>query len=118
MIDNAYKQGIMKKFILLAAVAAVLAACGPKVGPEPVGKRADALDASAWDISQWISAVNAPERVISDETGDRAADGARGNHGIHPAAVVKTRVDNRGALVDHAVAPPGEADDDVVQLFR
>ena len=64
------------RFILLAAVAAALAACGPKVGPEPVGKRADALEASAWDVSQWISVVNAPERVISSENGDRAADGA------------------------------------------
>ena len=64
------------RFILLAAVTAVLAACGPKVGPEPVGKRVDALEASAWDVSQWISVVNAPERVISDENGDRAADGA------------------------------------------
>ena len=40
------------RFILLAAVAAVFAACGPKVGPEPVGKRAEALDASAWGVSQ------------------------------------------------------------------
>ncbi len=64
------------RFILLAAVAAMLVACGPKVGPEPVGKRADALDASAWDVSQWISVVNAPARVLSDENGDRAADGA------------------------------------------
>ena len=64
------------RFLLLAAVAAALAACGPKVGPEPVGKRADALDASAWDVSQWISVVDAPARVITDENGDRAADGA------------------------------------------
>ena len=64
------------RFILLAAVTAVLAACGPKVGPEPVGKRVDALEASAWDVSRWISVVDAPERVISDENGDRAADGA------------------------------------------
>ena len=64
------------RFIFLAAVAAALAACGPKVGPEPVGKRADALDASAWNVSQWISVVNAPARVLSDENGDRAADGA------------------------------------------
>ena len=62
--------------ILLAAVAVMFAACGPKVGPEPVGKRTDALEASAWDVSQWISVVNAPARVISDENGDRAADGA------------------------------------------
>ena len=64
------------RFIFLAAVAAALAACGPKVGPEPVGKRADALDASAWNVSQWISVVNAPARVLSDENGDRAADGS------------------------------------------
>ena len=31
-----------------------------------VGKRTDALEASAWNDSQWISAVNAP--VVKDIT--------------------------------------------------
>ena len=64
----------MKKIMLLAAVAALLTACGTKVS-EPVGKRADALDASAWDVSQWISAVDAPVKAADDRS-NRAADGA------------------------------------------
>ena len=48
------------RYLLLAACAAALAACGPKVESDFVGKRADALDASAWESSQWISAVDAP----------------------------------------------------------
>ena len=65
----------MRKMMLLAAAAAVLAACGTKVS-EPVGKRADALDASAWDVSQWISVVDAPVKVWGENDDDRAADGA------------------------------------------
>ena len=65
----------MRKMMLLAAAAAVLAACGTKVS-EPVGKRADALDASAWDVSQWISVVDAPVKVWDEDSDDRAADGA------------------------------------------
>ena len=64
------------RYFLLAACAAALAACGPKVGPEPVGKRADALDASAWEVSQWISVVDAPVKVAEEGADDRAADGA------------------------------------------
>ena len=63
------------KCLLVAAVAAVLAACGQKVGPGPVGTRADALDASAWESSQWISAVNAPV-LRGPRENDLAADGA------------------------------------------
>ena len=41
-------------------------------------ERTEALDASAWETSQWISAVDAP--VVTGKTGDmennRAADGA------------------------------------------
>ena len=65
----------MKKMMMLAAAAAVLAACGTKVS-EPVGKRADALDTSAWDVSQWISVVDAPVKVWGEDDDDRAADGA------------------------------------------
>ena len=63
------------KCLLVAAVAAVFAACGPKVGPGPVGTRVDALDASAWESSQWISAVNAPV-LRGPRENDLAADGA------------------------------------------
>ena len=63
------------KFLFLAAVAAVFAACGPKVGPGPVGTRADALDASAWEASRWISAADAPV-LRGPRQNDLAADGA------------------------------------------
>ena len=63
------------RYLLLAACAAALAACGTDVS-EPVGKRADALDASAWDVSQWISVVDAPVKVWNEDADDRAADGA------------------------------------------
>ena len=39
-----------------------------------VGKRTDALEASAWNDSQWISAVDAP--VVKGHNNGRAADGA------------------------------------------
>ena len=39
-----------------------------------VGKRTDALEASAWNESQWISAVDAP--VVKGHNDGRAADGA------------------------------------------
>ena len=63
------------KYLLLAACAAALAACGPKVDSDFVGKRADALDASAWESSQWISAVDAPV-LKGPRENDLAADGA------------------------------------------
>ena len=42
----------------------------------PVGKKVDALDASAWESSIWLSAVDAPVVTNRGETKDRAADGA------------------------------------------
>ena len=39
-----------------------------------VGKRTDALEASAWNESKWISAVDAP--VVKGHNNGRAADGA------------------------------------------
>ncbi|MDB0739453.1 hypothetical protein PL498_26125, partial [Bacteroides xylanisolvens] len=39
-----------------------------------VGKRTDALEASAWNESKWISAVDAP--VVKGHNDGRAADGA------------------------------------------
>ena len=69
----------MKKILLKTAFAALAAtflisSCTPK--EEVFGKRVDALDASAWDVSSWISVVDCPvvEGIIRD--GDRAADGA------------------------------------------
>ena len=47
--------------------------CAAKPATE-VGKKVDALDASAWGASKWISAVDAP--VVKERKGDRAADGA------------------------------------------
>ena len=63
------------RYLLLAACAAAFAACGPKVESDFVGKRADALDASAWEASQWISAVDAPV-LKGPRENDLAADGA------------------------------------------
>ena len=69
----------MKKLnvsLAIAAIAFFFSACGTKTATEVV--RVDALDASAWDASQWISVVDAP--VVTGKTGDmennRAADGA------------------------------------------
>ena len=39
-----------------------------------VGKRTDALEASAWNESKWISAVDAP--IVKGHNNGRAADGA------------------------------------------
>ena len=65
----------MKKHLLLLLAVLVAASCGPKTAPEFVGKRTEALDASAWEASAWISAQDAPVKVWP-EGGDRAADGA------------------------------------------
>ena len=68
-----------KEFKNWAMVVATLlfASCGTQPVTE-FGGRTDALDASAWESSQWISAVDAP--VVTGKTGDmknnRAADGA------------------------------------------
>ena len=52
----------MKKFqylmTALTALAAMAAGCGNK--EKAAGVRTDALDASAWEVSEWISAVDAP----------------------------------------------------------
>ena len=63
--------------LAIAAITLLLASCGTQPATE-YGTRADALDASAWESSQWISAVDAP--VVTGKTGDmlnnRAADGS------------------------------------------
>ena len=63
--------------LAIVAISLLLASCGTQPATE-YGTRADALDASAWESSQWISAVDAP--VVTGKTGDmqnnRAADGS------------------------------------------
>ncbi len=70
---------MIKKLSFLTAIAAALvvafgAGCASNSATE-VGVRTDALDSSAWESSQWISAANAPV-LKSRPEGDRAADGA------------------------------------------
>ncbi|MBR2006498.1 MAG: family 78 glycoside hydrolase catalytic domain, partial [Alistipes sp.] len=68
------------KFRLLTILAAFLTAglfvnCSSNAATE-VGQLTEALDASAWDNSIWISVVDAPVVTNRRETKDRAADGA------------------------------------------
>ena len=60
----------------LIAATVLMAGCGGKTAG-PVGSRTEALDASAWNESKWISAADAP--VVTGSIGgknERAADGA------------------------------------------
>ena len=65
------------KNLAMIAIALLFSACGTSPVTE-VGTWTDALDASAWEASKWISAKDMP--VITGKTGDmknnRAADGA------------------------------------------
>ena len=54
-------------------VAILFASCTAKT-TAPVGVKTDALDASAWSASKWISAADAP--VVTGKNSQRAADGA------------------------------------------
>ena len=68
------------KFRLLTILAAFLTAglfvnCSSNAATE-VGQLTEALDASAWENSIWISVVDAPVVTNRRETQDRAADGA------------------------------------------
>ncbi|MBR7114770.1 MAG: family 78 glycoside hydrolase catalytic domain [Alistipes sp.] len=70
---------MIKKLSFLTAIAAAIVVafgvgCASNSATE-VGVRTDALDSSAWESSQWISAANAPV-LKSRPEGDRAADGA------------------------------------------
>ncbi len=62
--------------VAIAAMAIIFSACGTKTATDVM--RVNALDASAWEASKWISVVDAP--VVTGKTGDmennRAADGA------------------------------------------
>ena len=64
------------KTLALVVMAVLVSACSTQSTTKV--ERTEALDASAWESSQWISAVDAP--VVTGKTGDmvnnRAADGA------------------------------------------
>lgn len=69
----------MKKLnlcLVLAMMTVLFSACGTKTATEVM--RVDALDASVWEASQWISVVDAPLITgrINDHQNGRAADGA------------------------------------------
>ena len=59
---------------ILSAVALLLIASCTTTMPQSVGKRAEALDHSAWQCSKWISAADAT--VVTEKGAKRAADGA------------------------------------------
>ena len=59
--------------IAIAMVAILFAGCA-KQSAAPVGTRCDALDASAWESAEWISAADAV--VLTNQNDGRAADGA------------------------------------------
>ena len=61
------------KSLIVALVALFAVGCSSKPATE-VGTKIDALDASAWDASKWISAVDATLLTGRPE-GDRAVDG-------------------------------------------
>ncbi len=64
-----------QRICLLSIVASLLlfVGCGANSDTR-VGKRVDALGDGAWNVSQWISVVDAP--VITGKGATRAADGA------------------------------------------
>lgn len=58
-------------------LVALLSGCGTDSAPS-TGERTEALDASAWAVSKWISVADAPVVTgrINDHQNGRAADGA------------------------------------------
>lgn len=62
---------------VMALMATFFVSCGVNTTSETV-KRIDALDASAWNVSKWISVTDAPVVTgrINDHENGRAADGA------------------------------------------
>ncbi len=61
---------------LCAFALALVCAVACKQGPSRTGELTDALDDSAWDVSYWISAADAPVFKGRVMDGSRAADGA------------------------------------------
>ncbi len=70
----------MKRHLLWVAAASALLALSACTADEKtnVGTRTDALDASLWASSEWISAADAPvaEHIVTNGVTERAADGA------------------------------------------
>ncbi|MBQ9893523.1 MAG: family 78 glycoside hydrolase catalytic domain [Bacteroidales bacterium] len=66
-----------KNLFIIIAVSAVAASCHSS-GTAPSGILTEALDDSAWEASEWISAVNAPvvDAVVNDYVNFRSADGS------------------------------------------
>ena len=62
------------KTFALTVVSGLLIACTAE-SPAPFGQKVQALDDSAWESAQWISAVNAPV-LRGPREDDLAADGA------------------------------------------
>ncbi len=67
-------KNLFLKGFTVAMTVLLVASCAMSKTPERIGKRTDALDDSAWNVSKWISAVNAP--VATGKKLTRAADGA------------------------------------------
>lgn len=68
------KLRLLSGFVAVIATA-LMVSCATNT-TAPVGQKSDALDASAWESSIWLSAVDAPVVKNRKETKDRAADGA------------------------------------------
>ena len=67
----------MMKFIKFLALPVILAAAVACADKKPAnGVRTEALDNSAWEVSSWISAADAPVFTGRVVDGSRAADGA------------------------------------------
>ena len=64
---------MIKQFFATIAAGALLLSCTAEMPPR-VGSRTEALSNDAWEVSQWISVVDAP--VVTGVNSKRAADGA------------------------------------------
>ena len=67
---------INRIFLKCFAIAALLATAVACKRDTATGQRTEALDDSAWDVSYWISAADAPVFKGRVMDGSRAADGA------------------------------------------
>lgn len=66
----------MKPALSFILLISLFAGCCNQHGMETVGSRTAALDNSCWDVSEWISAADAPVVTDTIRNGARAADGA------------------------------------------
>lgn len=64
------------KFLAIAALAAVVFACGSPATTSQQASLTDPLDNSAWNVSQWISVVDAPIAQGPDLENYKSAPGA------------------------------------------